>query len=96
MYLEKLPEHFKDRFPDRGRYRDVNLVMPARQATLGCLFADGHTEPATWTGRVWWTYGGEVQPIGWRPSIEGHSINTGMGGLLSREEIEERNKQQAK
>jgi hypothetical protein len=68
------PANFKDRFPERGPFRDVTVEMPPGHDTPQCLFADGHTEPATWTGKLWWTHHGEVHPIGWRPSQIPHSI----------------------
>lgn len=70
----ELPPNFVDPFPERGPFRDVAVELPQPYDCLGCLFTDGHTEPATWTGKIWWTYHGEVHPIAWRPSQHGHSI----------------------
>lgn len=73
MHLDptRLPPDYHDQAPRRGPWIDPTAAMPVRYGSVSVLLADGTTEPATWTGRVWWR-DRELRPVGWRPYEPSH------------------------
>ena len=61
-----LPAGYIDRFPGRGPWAPAAEPPPKFAFTTEILLADGATTNATWTGALWWGFGFEVKPIGWR------------------------------
>jgi hypothetical protein len=50
----QLPDGYVDPHPERGPWTSVSTPPAPYAADLSVLLPDGTTEPATWTGKVWW------------------------------------------
>ncbi|MGD1032118.1 MAG: hypothetical protein ABSA05_13360 [Opitutaceae bacterium] len=65
-YDLKLRKLAADRFPTRGPWMPAAEPPPEFAFTTEVLLANGGTTYATWTGALWWGFGAEVKPLGWR------------------------------
>ena len=60
------PPGYVERFPGRGGWTPVAEPPPEFAFTTEVLLPDGATTNATWTGTLWWGFGEELRPLGWR------------------------------
>ena len=58
------PPGFIDRIPRRGPWSHPASI-PCEFESVEILTADGRTDFAVWTGKLWWRMV-ELHPIGWR------------------------------
>jgi hypothetical protein len=72
----QLPSGYVDRHPERGPWISPECP-PEPWADVSVLLPGGSTEPATWTGRLWWR-DRELHPLAWRRYSTGHRepVNT--------------------
>lgn len=60
-----LPPGYVDPHPSRGPWISAETPPTDKDPDYSVLFEDGHSEPATWTGKLWWR-DREMHPIAWR------------------------------